>query len=71
MLLNTMPRSSVEACFEQACPVLAQRSEQGEVPRIGHFYGITITMYWDEPHHSRPHFHARYGEYKVSIDPPL
>jgi Domain of unknown function (DUF4160) len=38
------------------------------VPRISSFYGITITMYWREGHHSRPHFHARYGEYRASLD---
>jgi Domain of unknown function (DUF4160) len=37
------------------------------MPRISWFYGITITMYWDEGHHARPHFHARYGEHKASV----
>jgi len=50
------------------CPVQASPSEQKVVPKISYFYGITITMYWNEPHHSRPHFHARYGEYKASLD---
>lgn len=38
------------------------------MPKLSFFYGITITMYWRESHHSRPHFHARYGEYKASFD---
>jgi Domain of unknown function (DUF4160) len=39
------------------------------VPHISSFYGITIWMYYDEPHHlGRPHFHARYGEDEASID---
>ncbi len=38
------------------------------MPKVSSFYGIRITMYWDEPHHSRPHFHARYDEYKASLD---
>jgi hypothetical protein len=38
------------------------------MPTLSYFYGITITMFWDEPHHSRPHFHARYGEHKASLD---
>jgi hypothetical protein len=38
------------------------------MPRISCFYGIGIWMYWNEGHHSRPHFHARYGEYKASLD---
>jgi hypothetical protein len=36
------------------------------MPRICSFYGIAIYMYWDEAHHGRPHFHARYaGEVAV------
>ena len=38
------------------------------MPRISHFYGITIRMFWSEVHHSLPHFHARYAEYKASFD---
>ncbi|HTC58558.1 MAG TPA: DUF4160 domain-containing protein [Solirubrobacteraceae bacterium] len=38
------------------------------MPRISYFYGIGITMHWDETHHSTPHFHARYGEYRASLD---
>ena len=38
------------------------------VPRISFFYGISIYMYWNEAHHIRPHFHARYGGQSASID---
>lgn len=38
------------------------------MPKISAFYGILITMYWDEGPHGRAHFHARYGEHKASID---
>jgi hypothetical protein len=38
------------------------------MPSISRFYGITIWMYWNEGHHGRPHFHARYGEYLASLD---
>jgi hypothetical protein len=38
------------------------------VPRISSFYGITIWMYWNEGHHERPHFHARYGGKGASVD---
>jgi len=38
------------------------------MPRISHFYGITITMFWREGHHLTPHFHARYGEHRASVD---
>lgn len=38
------------------------------MPRISSFYGIVITMYFDD--HGFPHFHARHaeGEAKVQID---
>lgn len=38
------------------------------VPRISFFYGITITMYWNEGAHARPHFHARYAGQATSVD---
>jgi len=38
------------------------------MPRISVFYGIAIFMYWNEGHHARPHFHARYGGRAASID---
>ena len=38
------------------------------MPQISYFQGITITMYWREGHHGRPHFHARYAENKASFD---
>ncbi len=36
------------------------------MPEICRFYGIIIAMFYDE--HNPPHFHARYGDYKVSVD---
>jgi hypothetical protein len=38
------------------------------MPTISRFYGIAITMYFDD--HGYPHFHARHadGEAKVRID---
>jgi Domain of unknown function (DUF4160)/Protein of unknown function (DUF2442) len=50
------------------CPVPAMGSEQGGVPKVSYFYGIAIKMYWDEGHHSRPHFHACYAEHEASLD---
>jgi len=35
------------------------------MPRISEFYGIVITMNWDE--HLPPHFHAKYAEFLASI----
>ena len=37
------------------------------MPTISRFCGITITMHWDEPHHSARHFHALYGEYEAAL----
>lgn len=36
------------------------------MPVISRFLGIVIAMYWDD--HSPPHFHARYGEYEITVD---
>jgi len=36
------------------------------VPEISRFYGIVVAVFYNE--HNPPHFHARYGEYKVAID---
>jgi hypothetical protein len=36
------------------------------MPTISMFYGIIIQMFWDE--HAPPHFHAKYGEYKATIN---
>ena len=36
------------------------------MPEISRFYGIIIAMFYSE--HNPPHFHARYGGYKVSIN---
>lgn len=36
------------------------------MPEISRFFGIIITMYFDE--HNPPHFHARYGQDKVAIE---
>jgi Domain of unknown function (DUF4160) len=35
------------------------------VPRISHFYGIAITMYFYD--HQPPHFHAQYAEHHAVI----
>lgn len=36
------------------------------MPILSRFLGIVILMYWTD--HSPPHFHAKYGEYEISID---
>lgn len=36
------------------------------MPIISRFYGIEISMYYDD--HNPPHFHAKYGEYKILVD---
>ena len=37
------------------------------MPRISHFYGIIIRMYWDERDHPIAHFHAEYTGSYASI----
>ena len=36
------------------------------MPEICRFFGIIIAIYYDD--HNPPHFHARYGGQKVSIE---
>jgi hypothetical protein len=36
------------------------------MPRISHFYGIAVYMYYRD--HAPPHFHAIYGEHEATID---
>ena len=36
------------------------------MPRVSEFYGIVIEMFWND--HGTPHFHAKYAEFKASID---
>lgn len=35
------------------------------MPQISKFFGIIISMFYDE--HNPPHFHATYGEYNAEI----
>lgn len=35
------------------------------MPEISRFFGIIITMYWND--HNPPHFHAQYGDYEAII----
>ena len=36
------------------------------MPEISRFLGIVIAMYYDD--HVPPHFHAKYGEFEVTVD---
>jgi len=36
------------------------------MPEICRFYGLVVTMYWND--HHPPHFHVRYGEWTAEID---
>lgn len=40
------------------------------MPIISQFYGIVVTMYFDEKKgkHFKPHIHVRYNEYKAVYD---
>lgn len=35
------------------------------MPVISRFLGIVIAMYWND--HSPPHFHARYGDFQMTV----
>ncbi|NOT29992.1 MAG: DUF4160 domain-containing protein [Planctomycetes bacterium] len=35
------------------------------MPEISRFLGIVVRMYFED--HQPPHFHARYGEYRIKI----
>lgn len=37
-----------------------------DVPRISEFFGIVISMYYND--HAPPHFHARYAEHEAQLD---
>lgn len=36
------------------------------MPEISLFFGIRVTMYYDE--HNPPHFHAEYNGHKILVD---
>ena len=36
------------------------------MPVISHFLGIIIYMHWAD--HPLPHFHARYGDYEITVE---
>lgn len=36
------------------------------MPEISRFFGIIIAMFYNE--HRPPHFHAKYGEYEISVN---
>lgn len=38
------------------------------MPELSRFFGIVITMFFDD--HNPPHFHARYGDAEASISIP-
>jgi len=40
--------------------------EQHRMPEISRFHGIVIGMFYEE--HGRPHFHARFGDFKISVE---
>ena len=38
------------------------------MPEISRFYGIVVSMYYNE--HRKPHFHASYGRNEVAVAVP-
>lgn len=54
--------------YEYICDILVLNLggvEEGEMPEISLFYGIRVTMYYDD--HNPPHFHVEYNGYKAII----
>ncbi len=38
------------------------------MPVISQFFGIKMTVYFEQSEHNPPHIHAMYGEYDAEID---
>ena len=36
------------------------------MPELSRFLGVVVYMLYDD--HKPPHFHAEYGEYKISVE---
>ena len=36
------------------------------MPEVSRFLGIVIQMYYSD--HGSPHFHAKYGDYRITVD---
>jgi hypothetical protein len=36
------------------------------MPEVSRFLGIVIQMYYSD--HGPPHFHAKYGEYRITVE---
>jgi hypothetical protein len=56
-------------CFARPPPELRRSTwdlETDEMPEICRFLGIVIYMLYDD--HRPPHFHAEYGEYRVTVE---
>lgn len=49
-----------------ACQSLDTGASSLVMPVITRFFGVVIAMYHRE--HGMPHFHARYGEFGISVD---
>jgi hypothetical protein len=56
---NGIPLQSIDDAWA------AQLANIARMPEISRFFGIVITMLADD--HSPPHFHAKYGEYAISV----
>jgi hypothetical protein len=48
--------------------VFGKNKEELQMPELSRFYGIIITMYFnDTKQHHKPHIHAYYGDYEAVI----
>jgi len=47
-------------------PIISHiQSKSRNMPEISRFYGLVITMHYND--HNPPHFHVRYGEHKALV----
>jgi len=72
--ISNGPEYGESPTFESSASVLRDRGRASvlrpqppaAMPEISRFFGIVVTMYYDE--HGRPHFHARMGDDEVSVE---
>ena len=56
----------LEKVMESDIMLIINKKEYIKIPEISLFYGIKVTMYYDD--HNPPHFHAEYNGNKIIVD---
>jgi hypothetical protein len=62
----TSASSGVDSRGSEPASALPHELRSDRMPEISRFFGIVVTMYYDE--HGQPHFQARAGQHLVSIE---